>query len=216
MDICFDIETMPNSGMIECLPEPEVKTGNLKDESKIAEKIAEARAEQIDRMALNPLWGRICAAVTIREDDTWSSSCATEESDSAETLLIEKIMAELVDGRIITYNGNGFDLPFLYRRAVILGIDPREFGMPTLAEMTARYNNKRHVDVMQVWSGFGNYEKLDNLGRALLGKPKLDINFRLFPELIKTEAGRREIVDYCKVDVEILKSIWNRIAGILI
>ena len=43
--------------------------------------------------------------------------------------------------------GNGFDLPVLYRRAVLLGMDTRQFGMPTLAEMTARYNNKHHVDI---------------------------------------------------------------------
>lgn len=29
MNIVFDIETMPNSSMIERLPEPEIKMGNL-------------------------------------------------------------------------------------------------------------------------------------------------------------------------------------------
>lgn len=40
MDLVIDIETIPNSGMIDRLPEVEVKTGNLKDPEKIAEKIA--------------------------------------------------------------------------------------------------------------------------------------------------------------------------------
>ena len=44
MFYAFDIETMPDRAKINSLPEPEVKLGNLKDETKIAEKKAEARA----------------------------------------------------------------------------------------------------------------------------------------------------------------------------
>ena len=55
MDIAFDIETIGNRSMVERMPEIDVKVGNLKDPAKIAEKIAEAKADQIDRMALSPL-----------------------------------------------------------------------------------------------------------------------------------------------------------------
>jgi hypothetical protein len=68
--IIFDIETgpLPESELLAMLPafDPaEVKTGNLKDPAKIAEKIAEAEANHrrdfIERAALDPLTGRVVA-----------------------------------------------------------------------------------------------------------------------------------------------------------
>lgn len=217
MDIAFDIETIPNRSMIERMPAPEVKTGNLKDPAKIAEKVAEAKAEQVGRMALSPLYGRVCAFVAMEDKNTVSHECLEAETDAEEVRVIEEIFRTFSEGRrIITYNGNGFDLPFVYRRAVMLGIDIREFGAPTLAEMTARYNNRHHVDLMQVWCGFGNFEKLDNIAKALLADQKIEIDFRTFPELIQTPEGRKQLLDYCQQDVNLTLKLWNRIAGILI
>ena len=68
--IVFDLETGPlaESELSALLPpfDPaEVKTGNLKDPAKIAEKIAEAEANHrrdfIERAALDPLTGRVVA-----------------------------------------------------------------------------------------------------------------------------------------------------------
>lgn len=216
MDITFDIETIPNSSMINRLPAVEVKAGNLKDPAKIAEKEAAAKAEQLDKMALSPLYGRICAWVAVKNEFTAERACLAENSDAEETRVIETAFDTISSGRVITYNGNSFDLPFLYRRAVLLGVDPRQWGMPTLAEMTARYNNQHHIDIMQVWCGFGNYEKLDNIAKAMLDDQKVEIDFHDFPELIKTDEGRKKLLDYCQQDVLLTMRLWNRIAGILI
>ncbi len=68
--IIFDIETgpLPEAELANMLPpfDPaEVKTGNLKDPAKIAEKIAEAEANHrrdfFDKAALDPLTGRVVA-----------------------------------------------------------------------------------------------------------------------------------------------------------
>lgn len=216
MDIVFDIETIPNRSMIERMPAPEVKTGNLKDPVKIAEKVAEAKADQIDRMALSPLYGRVCAFVAMEDECAVSKECLEAETDAEEVRVIESIFRAFHGKRVVTYNGNGFDLPFVYRRAVMLGIDIREFGAPTLAEMTARYNNRHHIDLMQVWCGFGNFEKLDNIAKALLADQKIEIDFRTFPELIQTPEGRKQLLDYCQQDVNLTLKLWNRIAGILV
>ena len=216
MDIAFDIETIPNSGMINRLPAIEVKAGNLKDPAKIAEKEAAAKAEQIDKMALSPLYGRVCAWVAVEDENAVHKECIHADSDAEETRIIEAAFETLAGNRVVTYNGNGFDLPFLYRRAVLLGMDTRQFGMPTLAEMTARYNNKHHVDIMQVWCGFGNFEKLDNIAGALLDDHKIKIDFRDFAEMIKTAEGRNKLFQYCSQDVILTKKLWSRITGILI
>lgn len=216
MDITFDIETIPNAAMIPFLPVPEVKTGNLKDPQKIAEKLEEAKAEQLERMALSPLYGRVCAFVAVEDEEAVHKECVAADSDAEEIRVIEAIFKTFSGNRVITYNGTGFDLPFVYRRAVLLGIDIREFGVPTLAEMTVRYSNKHHVDLMQVWCGYGNYEKLDNIARVMLNDAKIEIDFREFPALIQSEEGRKKLLNYCQQDVILTSRIWNRISGILI
>ena len=216
MDVVLDIETIRNGSLIDSMPEPEVAVGNLKDPAKITEKIEKARAEQIDKMALSPLYGRVCAFVGMEDTEAIWKECISEDSDAEEIRVVEAIFRFISGKRVISYNGNGFDLPFVYRRAVLLGIDTREFDVPTLAEMTARYSNKHHLDLMQVWCGYGNYEKLDNPAKAILGERKNEIDFRDFPELIQTKDGRKKLLDYCQQDVALTLKLWTRVAGILV
>ena len=61
MQYALDVETIPNMDIVADMPEPEVKTGNLKDPEKIAEKVKQARKKAEDRMALSPLTGRVAA-----------------------------------------------------------------------------------------------------------------------------------------------------------
>lgn len=82
MDVAFDIETIGNRSMVERMPEIDVKVGNLKDPAKIAEKIAEAKADQIDRMALSPLYGRVCAFVAMEDENAVSKECLEAETDA--------------------------------------------------------------------------------------------------------------------------------------
>ena len=216
-EVTFDIETIPNTSMIARLPKPDVKAGNLKDPAKIAEKEAAARAEQIEKMALSPLWGRVCAWVGAEDAETVHAECLTAETDAEEARIVEEAFRTLSKGRIVTYNGKTFDLPFIYRRAVLLGIDPREFGMPTLADLTSKYSSEnRHIDIMVVWCGFGQFEKLDNIAAAMLEDHKITIDFHDFPKMIETQKGRKTLLDYCKQDVLLTQRIYNRIAGILI
>lgn len=98
MDIAFDIETIRNGSMIDKLPELEIKLGNLKDPYKIEEKKAEARAEQIRKMTLNPLYGRVCA-FAVASDTEESAYCIDADSDEAETELIERAFTILSGNR---------------------------------------------------------------------------------------------------------------------
>lgn len=214
MTVGFDIETMRNGDLINRLPEPEVSLGNLKDPAKIAEKIEAAKTEQLERMALSPLTGRLCS-YAIAGNDVEIAGCIADDTDAAETDLIEQCFSKIREFRIVTYNGTSFDLPFLYRRAVILGVDPREWGVCTLAEMTARYNNSWHVDLMTVWAGYNGREKLENVATAVLGDHKQDIDFREFPELIRTAEGQKKIMQYNLQDAILTLQLFNRFDGVL-
>ena len=102
-EITFDIETIPNTSMIRRLPKVEVKAGNIKDPAKIAEKEAAARAEQIDKMALSPLYGRICAWVAVEDEKNICRDCLLEESDAEEARIVEDAFKALAGARVITY-----------------------------------------------------------------------------------------------------------------
>ena len=125
--IVFDVETGPLaeselSALLPAFDPAEVKTGNLKDPAKIAEKIAEAEANHrrdfIERAALDPLTGRVIAIGMLDlETDRFS---IIGHDDEAQTLreFWEATRGEM--GRnnpLIGFNIGNFDLPFLYRRS---------------------------------------------------------------------------------------------------
>lgn len=220
MFYAFDIETMPNSSKIGSLPEPDVKLGNLKDPAKIEEKIAETRAEQIAKMALNPLYGRICAAVFVApgaNGELESLRFSAGDDDAEEAKLISGCfdVLRLDCARIVTWNGIGFDLPFLFKRAAILGV-PLD-GVPVLPFWCKRYSTGSHIDLMQIWSGWNSsqYAKLDDVGGAVVDDHKIKIDVRDFPELVKTEEGRTRILDYCEQDVRLTYKVFKKFNGVL-
>lgn len=216
----FDIETMPDSSKISLLPEPEVKFGNLKDETKIAEKKAEARAEQIAKMALNPLYGRIICAVFSApgvNGELESYRLTAGDDDEEEAALIAGCFGVLrQDGaRLVTWNGMCFDVPFLFKRAAILGVPLHD--VPVLPFWCKRYSTGPHIDLMQVWGGWNSqqYAKLDDVSGICADDHKIKIDFRDFPELVKTEDGRNRIADYCEQDVRLTYRNFQKFNGVL-
>ena len=119
MDIAFDIETIRNEAMIQHLPMPDVKTGNLKDLNKINAKVQEAKEQQIERMALSPIYGKICAWSAADRYGNCYTECIKDFSEQEEVRIIIQAFKKLSGKRVITFNGKNFDLPFLYSRAVI-------------------------------------------------------------------------------------------------
>ncbi|HUX57169.1 MAG TPA: ribonuclease H-like domain-containing protein [Bacteroidales bacterium] len=210
----IDIETIPNPEMLHLLPEPEVALGNLKDPIKIEAKIADAKQKQIDNMALNPLYGKICCIGYYSEED--GKGCYI---DNDETKIITNVMSEIFDAKnrnstqIITWNGCNFDVPFIFKRALLLGIPTTTY----LGMWVTRYSNTPHADLMQIWSNwsFQGYTKLDDMSSVLLGEKKIDIDFRTFPELMKTQGGMDAISEYCLEDCRLTYSIFKKFNGVL-
>jgi predicted PolB exonuclease-like 3'-5' exonuclease len=219
MIAAFDIETIPNRDMIPFLPEPEVALGNLVDPAKIAAKIEKARADQVGEMALDPLYGRVLCWSIVDENDCASEGMLKDFTDESERNLLAELFFDHLNNpevRLATWNGNGFDLPFIYRRAVALGLSPKAFGAPTLTHWTKKYNTDHHVDLMQVWSGFGtNYSKLDSVARAVLGDGKTEIDVAKFVEMFNEEGGREKILNYNLQDTRLVMRLFSRISGVL-
>jgi DNA polymerase elongation subunit (family B) len=205
------------------MPEPEVKTGNLKDPAKIAEKKAEAKAEMLSKAALDPLTARVICYAAAGESDgeeKHHTAITPEITDANERELIQDIMKMLgtPDMRIVTWNGIGFDLPMIYKRAMILGVDPGSFGAPPLSAWTKRYSTDRHYDLMQIWGGWnsGQYSKLDTVARLVLGEHKTDgIDVTTFADVMQTAAGRAKIAAYCLQDTRLTWRLWKRFNGVM-
>ncbi|MEO0797398.1 MAG: ribonuclease H-like domain-containing protein [Verrucomicrobiota bacterium] len=219
MIIAFDIETIPNERMIDRLPAPSVALGNLKDPAKIEAKRAEAKQKQQDSMGLDPLYGRVFCIGIAKDDGKSFCSRIQEDSDEAESTVIQHFFG-LFNSDTLTFtswNGNGFDLPFIFKRAAILGICPEAWNVPALSQFTKR-GSKIHIDLMALWAGYNQFQKLDDVSRVMFeDQGKLEIDFKEFLPALKSgdEAKLTEIEDYCKRDCELTLAIFERMQGIL-
>ncbi len=94
-----------------------------------------------DKAALNPLTGRLLVASIAVEkadpgetlDDRWEFYFLLAKTDEEEAGLIEKvdsILAESRTGRIVTFYGRDFDIPFYIGRAIINNVGLK-FSMPS-------------------------------------------------------------------------------------
>ena len=125
--IVFDVETGPLaeselSALLPAFDPAEVKTGNLKDPAKIAEKISEAEANHrrdfFDRAALDPLTGRVVAVGLLYPDS--NEVFIIGHDDEAKTLREFWDLTRGEMGRVnqlVGFNTHQFDLPFLIRRS---------------------------------------------------------------------------------------------------
>jgi len=171
-EIGFDVETVKDVDMIDKLPDPKVKYGRTTDPGKRKIMDEKAKVKQVEDMALNPFYGRICS-YAIYGNDGRTSKCnvLTEINDQAETYLIKEIFSDFANTNttaptIITWNGEKFDMRFLYTRAVILGIELPS-GCVSFKTMTKRYENENHIDLMTILYNYGEYGSLESVRRNL-------------------------------------------------
>jgi hypothetical protein len=142
--------------------------------------------------------------VSIYRDD-WHASEATVLREFFS--LVDSVCADSpnVQPTFIGHNVIGFDLRFIYQRAVVLGVKPSHnvpFNARPLGDRAA-------FDTMTAWAGFGNRISLDKLARALKVGGKGDIDGSMVWDYVKD--GRiSEVADYCKNDVELTRAVYKR------
>jgi predicted PolB exonuclease-like 3'-5' exonuclease len=210
--IAFDIETIPNMAMVDCLPEPKIDS-RLKDPAKIEAAKIDGKKEQIDDMAKSPLFGRICAFSWFGPESS-GYKVMREVSEAEEILLVQEALeyftiTTTTAPAIITWNGHGFDIPFLIKRAILLSVD-RPVGFPGLSYFTRRYSHVPHCDMMQELSGWDKKMcSLDVAARTFLGEKKLDHDFSKF--ISQIEAGEQDQIGaYCMKDSELTYRIYEK------
>lgn len=218
----FDIETLANTDLIDVLPEPEVALGNTKDEEKIAAKIAQAKQKQIEKMALDPFFGRACSFATWSDEpgEKRGFHVISEISDAEEVILIKKILDMLcvtstTYPSVITWNGYNFDFPFVFKRAILLQVEVPS-GLWGLSRWCKRYSNVPHCDLMRELCGWNEQHfSLETASRMILGEGKTEgINYQEFRN--KIESGEGEYIGlYNLKDVELTYNIYKKVSRYL-
>ena len=204
--IILDIETMRNEEMVKHLPEPE-PAGNLKDPEKIRLDVEKKKKQQIEKMALSPLFGKI-ACIGMYSPYTLGSpySCGDVLMDTEENMI--KDLFEIIEGGVIyTWNGKKFDLDFIIKRGIINNI----CGIDKLKEYTDKYKSDHcHIDLKEQWVGFGDNVSLNTISKIILGEEKADFDVAAIPELMETPEGQNKIKEYCIQDCKLTYKLAKR------
>ena len=219
--IYFDIETgpLPESELLPMLPPfdaSEVRVGNLKDEAKIAAKIAEAelnhRRDFIDRAALDATTGRVIAIGLLTPHPGPLPSAEREKAGEVEIIGDDDEAATLrefwkrwkwEDGRPVEFVGFNvlqFDLPFLVRRSWKLRV-PVPAGL-----RRGRYWGDGILDLRDVWQ-LGDRQargSLDAIARHL-GIGAKNGEGKEFAKLWQND--REKAIAYLKNDLELTARI---------
>lgn len=221
--IIFDIETCAYS--FETLSESQ-REYLLRYAEK--ERLPQVREEKINEairyLSLYPFTAKVIALgifdVEKEKSFVYYENCNHEEWESHESGVHYKGLTEseilnsfwrIVDAsdRVITFNGRGFDIPFIMLRSALHKIKPAK------NLMTNRYDTTSHVDLLDQFTFYGMIRKfnLDFYCRSFgIESPKsrgisgIDVkNFY--------EAGRiKDIAVYCGLDVRAtfqLYKIWE-------
>ena len=225
--IIFDIETgsLPDSEIERIAPnfdESSVKVGNFGIEKAI-EKINSAKASHFNQIrekaALHAEYGKVLAiGIKFAEEPPIEEGI---EEERMETLLgdEEKIIWTFWRYALASYerggevwigfNSNNFDLPFLLRRSMILGVK-----VPKQLTPSPRYwPGDFWIDLMDLWKA-GDYRATISLDRfckasGLEGK---NGSGKWFAQLL--EEDKEAAIKYLENDIEITAQLADKAMGV--
>lgn len=181
--------------------------------AKWIERFSEEKAPEVAehnwrQTALDGSQGEVISVAWAVEDDVVNSYSRTPKNSESFCLkmIFENISHDLKRRPPIFIAHNAkFDLKFLYRRAVILGIEP-PFRLP----FRGRHGNDYYC-TSEAWCEYGERVSLNNLCKALgiEGKPD-DIDGSKVWDFVKAgNVGR--VAEYNEYDVEMLRKVYNRL-----
>lgn len=219
MNVFIDIETIPcqTPGFVDQLAREVTAPATYKKAESIEAWLAENRMtvalEQYLKTSFDGGLGQIvCIAWATEEGDT-NALQVTDLSPQAERAMLEVFLGDIQAlrekhnmrvPRWVGHNVAGFDLPFLWKRCVVLG----ERAPAWLPAHPKPWGSEVY-DTMVEWAGPKGTVSLDRLCK-MLGIPGKDgmTGADVWPAV---QTGRLdEVTEYCRDDVERVRSIWRR------
>ena len=221
--IIFDIETgsLPDSEIERIAPnfdESSVKVGNFGIEKAI-EKINSAKASHLNQIrekaALHAEYGQVLAIGIEFPEGTLREKLSLLVSTGEESKVLEDFWGLALKsyergGEVwIGFNSNNFDLPFLLRRSMILGVKvPKQ-----LTPMPRYWPGEFWIDLMDLWKA-GDYRATISLDRfckasGLEGK---NGSGKWFSQLLKED--EEAAIEYLKNDIAITSQLAKKALGV--
>lgn len=159
----LDIETAPQARAL-AMPYPKAEREPPKNyvkpeaiEGWYARDEAAWRTEWAKTCALSPRLGRVVSVSTWVGDVVWNLT-NLEETIERE-LIADAIQSIASSRRLVTFNGLGFDVPFLHVRAAILGVRiPYQTG-----DYLRRYTTTPHADLCAILANWAYGKSGDTL-----------------------------------------------------
>ena len=142
----------------------------------------------------------ICACYKWENEDKVYSIEWDKGDDKKLVEELSKIIGEADE--VVAHNGNKFDMKWFRTRNLIHGLPP----LPS-------YKSVDTLTIARKYFYF-NSNRLDYLGQILLGEGKVDVHYDLWKRICldNEPSAMREMVYYCKKDVELLERIYKKLA----
>lgn len=185
-------------------------------------KTEEERLDAIQRLSLTPLTAQVLA-IGMLNPDTHQGKVFYLGPEESRSLIDDGLVAlvpcsekEILENfwnsvshykQIITFNGRGFDCPFVMLRSALLGVKP------TRNLMGYRYATNEHCDLLEQLSFYGATRRfnLDFYCKAFgITSPKEEGITGLDMAQLYGEKRFREIAEYCLRDVKATAELFNR------
>ncbi|KKN05440.1 hypothetical protein LCGC14_1087350 [marine sediment metagenome] len=207
----FDIETVADYDAVLTLPDPKPH-GGIKDPVKIEADIEKKRVKQIEKAALDPHTGRICAlgwaTRPTNEPEAFIARVDDEVSDALEKELLTRFwdLLHYTEGRNVGWNSTRFDLPYIMIRSFALQV-PRP---KTLASL-AKYSSEPSTDLMGIisnwsWDGVKSLKWAAQRYGWPVATPEID------GSMIE-QINDAQLADYVKSDVGIVQGAYLDMHG---
>jgi hypothetical protein len=182
----------------------------------------EARVEMIQKLSLYPTTAQIIAVGMMNPDsgrgkvlfqaddhvDTFSDDEAIHYASGKEIEILAGFWEDITKfDQFITFNGRGFDCPFLMLRSAILGVKPTRNLIPY------RYDATLHCDLLEQFTFYGAFRKfsLDFYCKSFgIESPKSHGITGLDLGGLFEEKRFREIADYCWGDLKATAELFRR------
>jgi 3'-5' exonuclease len=214
--IYFDIETIPSQlpGILDEFKAAVQAPGQYKKQDSIDAWLKESRDSEAEAAWLKTSFDGgvghvVCIGLAVDDGPAVSYSISDYTSREEEACILQDFFSHLTDtGRsvLVGHNVIGFDLPFLWKRCMVLGIKPPSW----FPRNPSKYSSEMVRDTMNLWDmeqrAGGSMDRICRL----FGIPgKGDVSGADVWPMVKAGAINA-VADYCRGDVERTRAMFKR------
>lgn len=213
MNIYLDLETIPteNAELIADIASTIKPPATMRKAETIAEWVKNDKQSAIDdavaKTSFDGTYGSICCiGYAIDDGDVLSVTNINEKEIILQFFdALYAANPRNLDITIVGHNVAEFDLKFLFKRCVVLGIKPPDF-----IPFKAKSWDKTIFDTMTEFAGYKDRISLDKLCKVLgIESNNTHTGADVYP--MYKEDKIAEIASYCEDDVSITRQVYKRL-----